>query len=106
MRAALDLTVLPMDLDVTGIFFIVLTFEDTHFGICWYGTSFAAEHGRSQSVGYAASGEFGKDGALLVLCSWGGDCWCQSSFSLPMGPTLVASPTTWAQCEILSARSV
>ena len=76
VRAALDLTVMLMDLDVTGIFFIVLTFEGMHFGIRWYvvccGTSTWP-----QAVSwllYAASGEFGKDGALLVLCSssWGG----------------------------------
>ena len=36
MRAARDLTAKLMDLDVTGIFCIVLTFEDTHFGIRWY----------------------------------------------------------------------
>ena len=56
-----------MDLEVTGIFFIVLTFEGMHFGIRWYvvccGTSTWP-----QAVSwllYAASGEFGKDGALL-----------------------------------------
>ena len=36
VRAALDLTVMLIDLDVTGIFFIVLTFEYAHFGIRWY----------------------------------------------------------------------
>ena len=36
VRAALDLTVMEIDLDVTGIFFIVLTFEYAHFGIRWY----------------------------------------------------------------------